>query len=132
MRVCNSHRVITLAIFLTACASTSSQVGKTRMEEQVYTLGVWHVKEGREAEFVSAWKELGAIFASLPHPPLGKGVLVQSVTQPQLFYSFGPWRAIEDIAAMRADSSAQAGIQKVRELCTEAIPGTFRVVAQSQ
>ena len=32
------------------------------MEEQVYTLGVWHVKEGREAEFVIAWKELGAVF----------------------------------------------------------------------
>jgi hypothetical protein len=101
------------------------------MEDQLYTLGVWHVKEGREPEFIAAWKELGAVFASLPHPP-GKGVLVQSITQPQLFYSFGPWRTLEDIAAMRADARAQAGIQKIRELCTDALPGTFRAVAESQ
>jgi hypothetical protein len=102
------------------------------MEEQVYTLGVWHVKEGREGEFVVAWKELGAIFASLPKPPSGKGVLIQSTTDPTLFYSFGPWHSASDVAAMRMDSRAQAGIQKIRELCTEAMPGMFRVVAESQ
>ena len=26
---------------------------------EAYTLGVWHVKEGREKGFVSAWKDLG-------------------------------------------------------------------------
>jgi hypothetical protein len=122
-------------LLLGACTSTTnpmSNAGGTRMEEQLYTLGVWHVKEGREAEFVIAWKELGAVFASLPQPPSGKGVLIQSVTDPTLFYSFGPWRSASDVAAMRADSRAQAGIQKIRDLCTEATPGMFRVVAESQ
>lgn len=101
------------------------------MEEQVYTLGVWHVKEGREAEFVIAWKELGAIFASLPQPPAGKGVLIQSSTDPTLFYSFGPWPSATAVAAMRADSRAQAGIQTLRDLCRESTPGMFRAVAES-
>ena len=102
------------------------------MEEQVYTLGVWHVKEGREAEFVIAWKELDAVLASLPQPPSGKGVLIQSVTDATLFYSFGPWRSASDVTAMRADSRAKAGILRIRDLCIEATPGSFRVVAESQ
>ena len=93
------------------------------MEDQVYTLGVWHVKERHEAEFIAAWKDLGRIFASLPQPPSNKGLLIQSTTDQTLFYSFGPWRRSEDVAAMRADPSAQAGIKRIRELCIEATPG---------
>ena len=99
--------------------------------EQLYTLGVWRVKAGREDEFIRAWKALGNVFAALPHGPSGKGVLVQSVTDAALFYSFGPWGSIEDIAAMRSDAQAQTGIRALRELCSEATPGTFRVVAES-
>ena len=78
MDIRKAHAPIAFVVLLLgACASTTnpmSNAGGIRMEEQVYTLGVWHVKEGREAEFVIAWKELGAIFASLPQPPSGKGV----------------------------------------------------------
>ena len=101
------------------------------MEDPVYTLGVWRIKERHEAEFVAAWKDLGRVFASLPQPPSGKGLLIQSTTDPTLFYSFGPWRRAEDIAAMRADASAQSGIKRIRGLCIEATPGTFRFVAES-
>jgi len=131
-----AHAAIAFVVLLIgACTSTTNPVsnaGGARMEEQVYTLGVWHAKEGRKAEFVIAWKELGAVFASLPQPPSGKGVLIQSVTDATLFYSFGPWRSASDVTAMRADSRAQAGIQRIRDLCTEATPGMFRVVAESQ
>jgi hypothetical protein len=101
------------------------------MEMEIYTLGVWHVRDGSQEEFVSAWKELGAVFASLPRPPIGKGILIQSATEPTLFYSFGPWRSEEDVAAMRGAPHAQAGIRKLIDLCTEATPGTYRVVAES-
>jgi len=101
------------------------------MSEQIYTLGVWRVKEGRQAEFIVAWKRLGAIFASLPHPPSGKGLLIQSTTDPTLFYSFGPWHSPEDVTAMRSDPQAQGGIAELRELCNESTPGAFRVVAES-
>lgn len=59
------------------------------MSDEVYTLGVWRVKDGREGEFVEAWKGLGRIFRGLPHPP-GEGTLLQSLDEPQQFYSFGP------------------------------------------
>ncbi len=99
------------------------------MQDMVYTLGVWKVKPGQEAAFIAAWKALAEIFGKLEHPP-GTGTLIQSVSDPALFYSFGPWKRMEDIQAMRNDPQAQAGIQRVIDLCTEATPGTFRLVAE--
>lgn len=100
------------------------------MAEAVYTLGVWRAKQGKEAEFIQEWKALGKVFSQLPMPPGGKGTLVQSLTDPLLFYSFGEWSSMEAIQAMRKDATAQEGIRKVAELCTEATPGSFRVVAE--
>lgn len=100
------------------------------MDDSVYTLGVWRVQPGKEAAFIAAWQELGAIFGRLPQPP-GKGTLLQSLSDPTLFYSFGPWRSLADIQAMRDDPRAQNGIARLRALCTEATPGSYRVVAQA-
>lgn len=100
------------------------------MQEVMYTLGVWKPKPGQTEEFISAWKALGQIFSELPHPP-GTGTLIQSLSDPNLFYSFGPWKSLEDIQSMRADPRAQAGIQRLVDLCTEATPGSFRVVAEA-
>ncbi len=67
-------------------------------------------------------------FSSLPHPP-GKGTLLQSVDDPQQFYSFGPWRTLDDIREMRSQAETQSEIAKVMDLCDEGRPGTYRVVA---
>jgi len=101
------------------------------MSEGVFTLGVWRVKPGRESEFVEAWKDLGAVFAQLPQPPSGKGTLLQSLVEPALFYSFGPWRNRQAVQAMRDSPQAQAGLARLRDLCTEATPGSFRVAAEA-
>jgi len=100
------------------------------MEEAVYTLGVWRVKSGQEDAFIEAWKALGKVFTQLPQPP-GKGTLLQSLSDPLLFYSFGPWNSLADIQAMRNNPDAQEGINILRGLCTEAIPGGYRVVAEA-
>lgn len=99
------------------------------MDSDIYTLGVWKVKSGKQDAFVEAWKELGSFFYSLPSPP-GPGTLVQSVEDPAQFYSFGPWRSIEDIQAMRANPQAPEMIGKLAALCDVATPGAFRVVAR--
>jgi len=98
------------------------------MESDIYTVGVWKVKLGQQAEFIAAWKALGDYFYSLPKPP-GPGTLVQSLDDPALFYSFGPWRSLEDIQAMRSDPRTPEKIGKLAALCEEAKPGAFRVVA---
>jgi quinol monooxygenase YgiN len=101
------------------------------MHETIYTLGVWRVKPEHEADFIAAWKDLGAIFRQLPSPPAGKGTLIQSLSEPTLFYSFGRWPSLEAVETMRQTAQAQAGINRLRELCTEAIPGGFKLVAQA-
>ena len=94
-----------------------------------YTLAIWRVKEGKEEEFVEAWKgDLADFFLGLPNPP-GTGTLIRSVEDPQLFYSFGPWRSLEDIQQMRSDPRTPEMIGKLAALCEEAKPGAFRVVA---
>ncbi len=101
------------------------------MEEVIYTLGVWRVKPGAEGAFIAAWKALANIFAQLPEPPSGKGTLIQSLADPLLLYSFGPWKSLNDVEAMRNNPTALAGLNKLRDLCTEAAPGSFRIVAEA-
>ncbi len=98
------------------------------MSDEVYTLGAWRVKDGKENEFVDAWKALGQYFRSLPHPP-GQGTLLQSVDDPKTFYSFGPWHSADDIQEMRSRPETPDEIGKLMALCDEGRPGTFRVVA---
>jgi heme-degrading monooxygenase HmoA len=100
------------------------------MQELVYTLAAWRVHEGRYQAFISAWKDLGAAFNALADPP-GTGVLVQSTSDPTLFYSLVPWTSMEAVEAMRNDQHAREGIKRLERLCTEATPGAFHVVAES-
>lgn len=98
------------------------------MSDTVYTLGVWRVKDGKQQDFVEAWKDLGRHFSDLPHPP-GEGTLLQSLDEPERFYSFGPWRSLDDVEEMRRHPGTPAAIDELVALCDEARPGTFRVVA---
>jgi len=98
------------------------------MTDEVYTLGAWRVKDGKQSEFVAAWQALGRYFNTLPHPP-GTGTLLQSVDDAQQYYSFGPWGAIDDVHEMRSQPETPSEIGKLMELCEEGRPGTFRVVA---
>ncbi len=101
------------------------------MAERAYTLASWRVKPGRESDFVEAWKSVGKTFRELPRPPAGNGTLIQSLTDPALYYSFGPWSSTGDISAMREDPNAQESMRKAMDLCTEVTPGGYRVVAEA-
>lgn len=98
------------------------------MSDEVYTLGAWRAKSGKESEFVAAWQRLGGYFRSLPNPP-GTGTLLQSVDDPQQFYSFGPWRKLDDIKEMRSRPETPMEVGKLMDLCEDGRPGTYRVVA---
>lgn len=98
------------------------------MSDEIYTLGDSRVKDGKQSEFVEAWKALGSYFRSLPLPP-GEGTLLQSIDDPLQFYSFGPWRSLEDVQEMRSRPDTAGEIGKLMELCEEGRPGAFRVVA---
>jgi hypothetical protein len=93
-----------------------------------YTLAMWRVREGREEEFVNAWRgELAAFFLGLPNPPQ-TGTLIRSVEDPRLFYSFGPWRGLGDVREMRSHPRTTEVMGNMRELCEEVEAGDFLAV----
>jgi len=102
------------------------------MESDVYALAVWKVKAGQEESFIAGWKEGGAFVFTLPSPPVAPYLLIQSLEDPTLFYSFGAWKSLEDVQAMRAHPRTGEIIGKLVPLCEQASPGgAFRVVASA-
>jgi hypothetical protein len=97
------------------------------MEQQVYTHACWRVKPGNEAAFIEAWSALSDVFASLDRPPIW-GTLLRSATEPNVFYSFGPWHSAADVALMRNSEVAQKALAALSQLCEEATPGMYHVV----
>jgi heme-degrading monooxygenase HmoA len=92
-----------------------------------YTLASWQVRQGQEEEFLRVWREeLAPAFLGVT--PSARGTLIQSLEEPQQFYSFGPWETLEQMEAARSDPRAREAIGKLVSLCEQARPGPFRVV----
>jgi heme-degrading monooxygenase HmoA len=98
------------------------------MEEAFYTHARWRVKPGREQEFIEAWRAMGAIFGSLPNA-IGHGTLIRSLDDSTLFFSFGPWRSLEDIMSMRGGPESSAALSRATALCDEFSTGNYEVAA---
>ncbi len=96
-------------------------------QSATYTHAEWRVRPGREAEFITAWEALAAIYGRLPHPPLW-GTLIRSSWEPALFYSFGPWRSAADVMEMRANGEVQAAFAVLQGLCETMRPGIYEGV----
>jgi len=101
------------------------------MNDTFYTLACWKVKEGNEEQFINSWKEMGNTLASIPQFSI-KSKLIQSLKDPTLFYSFGPWESLEDIEETNTDPQAQKIIQKVMDLCDNFETGIYRLEDQIQ
>jgi heme-degrading monooxygenase HmoA len=92
---------------------------------------MWRVKAGQQADFIAAWQTFSDILRQLPQPPASKVTLVQSVSDPSLFYSLGLWLTLADIEAMQQDVHARAGLEALRHHCTETLDGAYSTVAEA-
>lgn len=97
-------------------------------KDNFYTHALWHVKEGKVQEFISAWKNFGEALSRMPDSPALHGTLIQSIADPLTFYSFGPWETLEDILAMRNNEDIKKAMAAIIENCQEASPGTYKTV----
>jgi quinol monooxygenase YgiN len=82
---------------------------------EIYTSGSWVVKEGREKEFIDAWRDL-AEWTKVEIGGAGNPVLLRDGDNPRRFLSFGPWDDVEAVEAWRTSEGFQLRIGKVREL----------------
>jgi hypothetical protein len=97
------------------------------MVETPYTLAMYRVKPGQEEKFVLAWDDLARTFTKLPHPPLW-GTLIRSTSEPDVFYSFGPWRSASDVQTMRDHPDAGAAFARIAAACEQMTPGNYEMV----
>ncbi len=75
----------------------------------VWTLGVWTVRPGQEAEFVARWLELVPIGAALA---TGDPTLLRDRDRPNVYRSFGPWPDLETIERFRGAIGPRVGEMK--------------------
>jgi heme-degrading monooxygenase HmoA len=97
---------------------------------QLYTLGIWKTKKGRENEFIDVWQTF-ADWTSGNVTGSGEGTLLQDQESPQRFISFGPWDNVENIANWRKEPKFQKFVEKARQLCEEFEPQNMILVGHS-
>jgi quinol monooxygenase YgiN len=95
----------------------------------VYTSGDWHVKPGREQEFVDAWREM-AEWSTNEYGPDGWGRLFRDKEDPVRFRSVGAWPNDQVVAEWRASEGFQQRLAKIRELLEEVSIRTFDLAAE--
>lgn len=96
-----------------------------------YTLACYRVLPGKEGAFVDVWSKLADTFTELPNPPIW-GTLIRSVSDPTVFYSFGPWKDAAHVAEMRSNPEAGAAFRAIRQLCAEMTPGDYEMIRHVQ
>ena len=95
------------------------------MKDNFYTLTSWKIKDNNEEEFLHIWEsDFAPSFIKLN--PYSTVTLIQSLENPHIYYSFGPWINLEQLQSSRADEKYRTAISKLVSLCTEARPGSFK------
>jgi heme-degrading monooxygenase HmoA len=95
----------------------------------VYTSGDWHVKPGREPEFVDAWTEL-AEWSISEYGPNGWGKLLRDKEAPTRFRSVAIWPDERTVEEWRASDGFKQRLAKIRELLEEVTIHTFDLASE--
>lgn len=97
----------------------------------VWTHGVWTVKDGREEEFVAAWTEMarrGLAELNVVAPP----TLLRDRDRPNVFISFGPWPSIDEVDRFRSSAAFRESVGLMRELLESFEPQTLDEVSAGE
>lgn len=90
-------------------------------EQQIFTLGVWKTKPGKEAEFIELWQSF-ADWTAVHMAGAGSGTLLQDAENPRQFISYGPWRDSEAVRNWRDTPEFKDFAARARGLCDEFEP----------
>ena len=108
-----------------------STITNCNMEKDIYTLGNWTVKPGKQTEFIKVWSEFAQWTEKNVSGP-GRAYLLQDANDPQKFISFGPWDNEKSIQQWRETDEFKSFVAQVKELCDNFQPNTLKVVASSR
>ena len=97
---------------------------------EMYTLGIWTVKQGRDNEFINHWTAF-AKWTSENFTEAGQGYLLRDERNSSRFISFGSWTNENAIQKWRGADQFQNFVVIVKELCSDFQPNTLKLVSSS-
>ncbi|MGZ5282744.1 MAG: putative quinol monooxygenase [Bacteroidia bacterium] len=86
--------------------------------QKTYTVGTWHVKPGKEEEFIKHWTEF-ASWVSEKVNDTGSGRLLQDTEDPTKFISVGTWQDDQKVQEMRSTDEFKTFSSKTQDFVTE-------------
>jgi heme-degrading monooxygenase HmoA len=121
--------LIPLALVLTILSGCSMH-DKSENKE-TYTLGIWTVMSGKEADFINEWTSF-ANWTGKNISGTGKAYLLRDEKNPLRFISFGPWDNERAIQKWRESDEFKSFVTKVKRICTDFQPNTLKVASTSE
>ena len=95
----------------------------------VWTHGTWTVSEGREHEFVDAWRKMAREAAEVL-PVVEPPTLLRDRDRPNVFVSFGPWPSIDDVHRFRESTVFRESVQRIEQMLESFEPRTLDEVVR--
>jgi heme-degrading monooxygenase HmoA len=95
----------------------------------LFTLGIWKVKPGKESEFVAGWTDFARWSMKNAPGAAGDVRLLRDADKPATFISFGAWDSADRVIAWRQRPEFREFFLKARELCEAIEPHTLETVS---
>jgi heme-degrading monooxygenase HmoA len=95
---------------------------------KTYSVTIWMVKPGREAEFIRSWLELAEFTALHMVGRKEASRLLRDHDQPNRFVSLAPWDSAATLQAWRAGPGFGERVGRMRELLEDFTPMTLNDV----
>ncbi len=93
----------------------------------VYSVGLWTARPGKEEMFKKSWEDF-ADWSKRNIPGAITALLLQDKDDPRKFLTVGPWKDDASVQKWRASPEFKAFVGRVKELCDEFRPMTFKAV----
>lgn len=94
---------------------------------QLFTVGIWLAKSGKENDLIAAW---GDFAERIFNQNLGSGwvYLLQDIQEPRRFITCGPWDSIQKIDEWRQLPEFKEFFTKAKAMCEEITPLTMKPI----
>jgi heme-degrading monooxygenase HmoA len=93
----------------------------------IYTHTTWHVKPGREEEFIQRWRSGSSGATYRARSPAR---LLRDAERPSTFISFGPWLTRDAVRNWRAETGYHERVARLQEVLETFEPRTLELVAE--
>ena len=96
---------------------------------EVYTYADWRIALGREEDFVAAWKTF-VTWSAEQGARAEAGFLLQDPSDPQRFFSFGPWESEEALGEFFSAAGVEEKSAGMRDLAERFEPRVLSLRAE--